>query len=150
MPIIGCKDIDSLAELYDYKDIKPFNESYIENYKVCEFNKTKEELLSSIQDKTKKIFSLEMRRDLKDYENIKEVDNLVNLYDAKYKSILLPIWVLNINYKSNNYKYIINGQTGKLEGIIIKNKKKLIYIWIILFITIFIVLLVLSIVKVNI
>jgi hypothetical protein len=36
--------------------------------------------------------------------------------DIKYKHILLPIWVASYTYKEKQYHFLINGQTGELEG----------------------------------
>lgn len=36
--------------------------------------------------------------------------------DITYKHILLPIWVASYTYKKRLYHFLINGQTGELEG----------------------------------
>jgi DNA-directed RNA polymerase subunit RPC12/RpoP len=33
-----------------------------------------------------------------------------------YKHILLPVWVASYNYKGKTYHFLINGQTGELQG----------------------------------
>lgn len=42
------------------------------------------------------------------------IDTLYN--DIKFKHILLPVWISAYNYKGKTYKYMINGQTGKVDG----------------------------------
>lgn len=39
-----------------------------------------------------------------------------NYYDSKYKYVLVPIWIGNYTYKGKNYRFIVNGETGKLTG----------------------------------
>jgi hypothetical protein len=36
--------------------------------------------------------------------------------EITYKHILLPIWVASYHYKNNTYHFLINGQTGELQG----------------------------------
>ncbi len=39
-----------------------------------------------------------------------------NWSDMTFKLILLPVWVGNYRYKGENYKIMVNGQTGKVAG----------------------------------
>lgn len=36
--------------------------------------------------------------------------------NIKYKHILLPIWVASYSYKNKTYYFLVNGQTGELQG----------------------------------
>lgn len=36
--------------------------------------------------------------------------------DIKYKHLLLPLWISSYTYKNKIYKFMINGQTGKVSG----------------------------------
>jgi predicted RNA-binding Zn-ribbon protein involved in translation (DUF1610 family) len=36
--------------------------------------------------------------------------------NVTYKHVLLPIWVASYNYKNKTYHFLINGQTGELQG----------------------------------
>ncbi len=38
------------------------------------------------------------------------------LSDLEYKQILLPVWVAAYRYREKTYRFLINGETGKLEG----------------------------------
>ena len=40
----------------------------------------------------------------------------VNWTDMTFKHVLLPIWTGTYTYKDNEYKILINGQTGKVNG----------------------------------
>lgn len=43
--------------------------------------------------------------------------NINSMYnDIKFKHILLPVWISAYSYKNKVYKYMINGQTGKVDG----------------------------------
>ena len=48
----------------------------------------------------------------------------MNFSNGKIRYSLLPVWMLNIKYNGENYKYAINGQTGKTVGKYPVDKKK--------------------------
>jgi len=33
-----------------------------------------------------------------------------------YKHILLPVWVASYEYKGKRYHFLVNGQTGEVQG----------------------------------
>lgn len=135
-------------EPYDYDKLVSFDPSYLQNYKVYKSDKTKEKLLDDIKSKAKDIFINKVSKEIKEYNELKNVDNSINLYNPNRKYVLLPIWILNIDCKEKKYTYIINGETGAFRGNIPIDIKKTIFIWLILFILIFIILLLLNLAQV--
>lgn len=54
-----------------------------------------------------------------DQINADEVRNLLvstSYNDVKYKHILLPIWISSYTYKNKVFRYMVNGQTGEVQG----------------------------------
>lgn len=49
--------------------------------------------------------------DVVGYINIK-----TNYSDITYKYVLIPVWIGNYTYKNKKYRYLVNGETGKLIG----------------------------------
>ena len=85
-----------------------------------------------------------MRKDIRGYDEITNVDNSINLYNCKSSYVLLPVWFLNLKYKDKMYTFAMNGQTGKLIGDIPTDIKKAIFIWIGIFLITLIILLLLN------
>jgi predicted RNA-binding Zn-ribbon protein involved in translation (DUF1610 family) len=67
------------------------------------------------------------RAKVEDYERsacIQQIpgDTYRNLYvnttisDATFKHVLLPVWIASYPYKSKVYRFMVNGQTGKVQG----------------------------------
>jgi len=51
--------------------------------------------------------------------NADEVRNLhirTQYRDVRYKHILLPVWICAYTYKNKTYQFMINGQTGEVQG----------------------------------
>lgn len=98
-----------LEELIEYKP--EFLSGFIaERYSIVvkeAWNNAKEIIDKEINSGvTKKINADEVRN-----LNINTIYN-----DIKFKHILLPVWISAYNYKGKIYKYMINGQTGKVDG----------------------------------
>ena len=153
MLISSTTDIDntiiSFIEPYDYSKKIKYDNTYLDNYKLYDSDMTKEKLIESIKDKSKNFFIKEMQKDINEYSEVHSTNSFINFHNSSNTKILVPLFILNVNYKNNNYNYIINGQTGNFYGDIPINKNRTLIIWLLLFIIIFILLLLLSIAKVT-
>jgi len=49
-----------------------------------------------------------------DGQRIGRVDTEVS--DVTFKHILLPVWVAAYRYRGKPYRFVVNGQTGKVQG----------------------------------
>ena len=141
-------EIMKYVEPFDYKDFKKFNYSYLLGFLSEKYNLTNEEMIKEANNKAKNLFIEEMKKDIKGYDKITEIKNSINLNNLNSYNVLLPIWFLNIKYKNKVYTFVMNGQTGKIEGNIPVDIKKTIFMWISLFVIVFIVLLLLNLLKV--
>lgn len=36
--------------------------------------------------------------------------------DERFKHLLLPIWMAAYRYRGKSYRFIVNGQTGRVQG----------------------------------
>jgi hypothetical protein len=45
------------------------------------------------------------------------IDSFDTVYaDERFKHILLPIWMAAYRYKGKSYRFIVNGQSGRVQG----------------------------------
>ena len=117
-------------KLIDYKDI----DNYI--YEDCKKSINKENLRTEIENIViKNIFSR-----IKDYDVVELKNIQTTVSNFKYKKVLLPLWVLNIEYKNKMYYFIMNGQTGKVYYELPTSKLKMFAIFIVTFIIVFLIL----------
>ena len=108
--------MDSL-EPYDYKDLVDFDSSYLSGFLADRFDDSPDESLPRATERMKRsaeeIFINSIRSS---FNNIWVKSNNMNLLDSKLKYVLLPVYLLNITYSGKNYRFAINGQTGKVVG----------------------------------
>lgn len=69
--------------------------------------------------KASEIMDREIRRGIHNKIAADEVRNLcisTSHHDVKFKNILLPLWISAYTYKDRIYRYMVNGQTGEVQG----------------------------------
>lgn len=137
-------NIMNSIEPFDYNDMEEFNYSYLSGFMAEKYDVTLEQTKEEAISRAKNSFIKEMKKDIIGYDNIKGVENSINLYNSKSNYVLLPVWFLNIKYKDKIHTFAMNGQTGKIVGNIPIDIKKTIIIWISLFISIFVLIILLN------
>ena len=40
----------------------------------------------------------------------------IRIDDVTFKHVLLPVWVAAYKYRGQSYRFVVNGQTGKVQG----------------------------------
>ena len=117
--ICGNKDIplQKINGIYPYQleQLVPLNEKYIAGWSAENYSKNITESFeaakSYINDAVYRLCSGELGGDT-------QTGLLVNteMSNRTYKHIVLPVWVCEYLYKGTKYSFIINGQTGKIDG----------------------------------
>ena len=70
-------------------------------------------------DEAKEIIEAQIRQDIRrdiggDEQRIDHMQ--VRIADVTFKHILLPVWVAAYKYRGQSYRFVVNGQTGKVQG----------------------------------
>jgi preprotein translocase subunit SecE len=96
---------------------KPFSAGYLSGY-YAEVYKIKAD---TGFESAKRIMESTLRnlaaQDIQRQYDRANVQSLSTKYsDVTYKHVLLPLWSSAFGYKGKTYKYLINGETGKVSG----------------------------------
>ena len=66
----------------------------------------------------------------KDYSNLRVAGKNLRLLSPSVKYVLLPVYIINCKYGGKDYRYAINGQTGKMVGELpISKQRAQAYFW---------------------
>ncbi len=70
-------------------------------------------------DEAREIMDAQIRRDIRfdiggDQQRISHVSTDVS--EQTFKHILLPVWMAAYKYKGDSYRFVVNGQTGRVQG----------------------------------
>ena len=67
------------------------------------------------QDRMSEVIREDVRRDIGgDEQRIHDVDT--DWSDETFKHILLPVWMAAYKYNGKSYRFLVNGQTGEVQG----------------------------------
>ncbi|MFM7446448.1 MAG: primosomal protein N' (replication factor Y) - superfamily II helicase [Tabrizicola sp.] len=70
---------------------------------------------SEAQDRMSNVIREDVRRDIGgDEQRIHDVDT--DWSDETFKHILLPVWMAAYKYNGKSYRFLVNGQTGEVQG----------------------------------
>ena len=123
---------------YDYSKMIEYSDDYLRDYiyEDCPNRLNKEK----IRNKVEELFITNTFDRIKDYDKIELVKIETAANKFSYKKVLLPVWILNIEYKNKMYYFIMNGQNGKIYYDFPKSKIKIVTVYLVLFIITFLIL----------
>lgn len=107
--------MDSI-EPYDYQDLKPFSTAYLPGFLADKFDVTVEQCVQWADQRCKGTLSLALRDTVTGYDTCTLINDSVSLKRGKVHYALMPVWMLNTNWKGKNFLFAMNGQTGKVVG----------------------------------
>lgn len=107
--------MDSL-EPYNYHEMVDFQTAYLSGYLADKYDvdsaASKERANERIRQSTIDSF----RKTVLGYMTCTPETSNIQISDGEIKYALLPVWLLNTDYKGQKYTFAMNGQTGKFVG----------------------------------
>lgn len=105
-----------LIEPFNYSELTNFEMSYMSGYMAEKYNYTSEELENRAIRRTDEYSKDLARGTISGYDSVSVLNSDVrsNIENSEY--VLLPVWIYNYRYNKKDYKFIMNGQTGKIIG----------------------------------
>ena len=109
------REIPSSVSFWNLKELQPFNSKYLAGFVTEKYTISLKEGHHQSFKKAKEIAYGWIRRDIGgDTQQIHHVD--IKLSDEKFKHILLPIYISSYDYNGKEYRFYVNGQTGKISS----------------------------------
>lgn len=122
---------------YDFGQIQEFNNNIVKEDTSIVYSDLSPMDISNNLSNTVMDYSLSVIKKNINHQLKKLRDNKLAVNFFNNKTVLVPLYLLNINYNNNNYVYLMNGQTGKVSFSIVYGKKEIIITSIVLFVLIF-------------
>lgn len=120
IPVDGSKKADDAymeaVEPFCYDDAVEFNGAYLSGYMADKYDVTAEESINRANERVKASTVSVFRETTSGYAAVIPESTKISFSGGKIRYSLLPVWMLNIKYMSNTYKFAVNGQTGKVVG----------------------------------
>jgi len=127
-------------EPFHTKDIPSYSPDYLSGYSseiytvdLADAHQTAREIME------RELHFMAEQDVLRRYDHVRDVHINAHYHDETYKHVLLPIYSTAYYYKNQQYRVLINGETGRIEGEYPKSPVKiaLIVLAIILFVGLF-------------
>lgn len=105
---------DALAP-WDLGQLTPYAESYLAGFTAEGYTIGLEEGWARAQVEMAQVIEGDVRRDIGGDEQ--RITTLDTEYSAEtFKHILLPVWMAAYKYNDRSFRFVVNGQTGKVQG----------------------------------
>lgn len=96
-------------------DLAPYNPQFLSGFRAEGYTVQLPDGHSLAVERMTEIINQDVRRDIGgDEQRVHSVDTD---HDAeRFKHLLLPIWMAAYQYRGKTYRFVVNGQTGKVQG----------------------------------
>lgn len=102
-------------EPWDLTALEPYRADYLAGFVAEGYTVSLSDGLAHAQDIMAQVIRADVARDIGGDEQ--RIDGVKTDYDAEtFKHILLPIWMAAYKYNGKTYRFVVNGQSGKVQG----------------------------------
>ena len=101
---------------YNYNDAVNFSGAYLSGYLADKYDVTAQESVKRANERVKNSTIDAFADTTGRYSMVFPETSKVGFSNGKIRYSLLPVWMLNIRYMDKMYKFMVNGQTGKVVG----------------------------------
>ena len=109
------KNYLAAIEPFDLSQLVPFKEAYLSGFRCESYQLNVKDGLGLAKKKMDIGIKRSVLKDIGgDAQRISSV--YTEHFNITFKHILLPIWISNYHYKNKVFRFVINGQTGQVQG----------------------------------
>ena len=136
----------SLAETvlpFDMKKLRPFQAGYFLGFRAERRDREKEEFTQEIEQEIKQYTRESLQNSVSGYDHVDIRNHRETITGEKWNYAMLPVWMMTYpDPKSGQmYYFSINGENGKVCGVLPVDSKKLVRLFLTIFIPVFVLLL---------
>ena len=120
VPVDGsAKMEDALMESiepYDLSEAVDFQTAYLAGYFADRYDVAAEQSQERANERIRQSTRDAFLQTVHGYASVMPQGSNIRLSSSKIRYALLPVWVLNTQYRGENYIFAMNGQTGRFVG----------------------------------
>ena len=120
IPVDGSKKVDNTyteaLEPFNYNDAVEFNTAYLSGFLADKYDDSADDCIERANERVKNSTEKAFSETTGNFSAVVPEHSNISFSGGKIRYALLPVWLLNIKYNGENFKYAINGQTGKVVG----------------------------------
>ncbi len=116
-------DLMESVEPFDFSAAVPFQTAYLAGYLADKYDVSEEDCIARANQRAKQSAEDCLRATVQGYNSVVPEQTSVSLQNGSAKYVLYPVWILNTNWNGEQYRFAMNGQTGKFVGNLPLDKK---------------------------
>lgn len=105
-----------LMEPYQYEALEAFKAEYMSGFFAEKYNQTAEYMMPRARAKVAQDTHNIVHSSIVGYVSNRTVTDNVNANCTEQNYALFPVWIYNYKYNGEDFRFHINGQTGKIVG----------------------------------
>ena len=109
-------DIMEAIEPYDKGKLTDFDSAYLSGFLADKYDVTAEDNRERVCSRVSSTVRSEFLSTVMGYSSVRRSSEKIVINDKRIRYALLPVWVLDYNYKGKRYTYTVNGQSGRVAG----------------------------------
>lgn len=99
----------------DLVSLTPFSEKYLSGFRAESYNKVPHECVDDAQLAMTRMVRQSVKRQMTgEYKTIKKLE--IEFLAIRFRYVLLPVWLLPVDYRGKRYHIAVNGKSGRVEG----------------------------------
>lgn len=120
IPMDGSSKMDDTfmesIEPFDYSQLADFDMAYLSGFLADKYDVASENGEPRIRERVETTIQNRLQSSLIGFATVVPASRQLNISHSKARYVLLPVWILNTNYRGKRYTFAMNGQTGKMTG----------------------------------
>jgi len=105
---------DALAP-WDLADLEPYRPEFLAGFTAEAYTVDIDDGFDEARAHMDRIIARDVRFNIGgDHQRIHSIDT--QLSDVTFKHVLLPVWLAAYKYRGKTYRFVVNGQTGRVRG----------------------------------
>lgn len=109
-------DLMESLEPYDVSQARPFQTAFLSGYLADKYDVDSDESAARADERIKRSAEDAIGSTVVGYDSLSPMGGNVQINRAKPKYALYPVWMLTTTYQNKQYRFAMNGQTGKFVG----------------------------------
>lgn len=100
---------------WDLADLSPYAPQYLAGFRAEAYSVALEDGLTEAKARMDAVIRRDVRMDIGGDQQ--RIDRLqTQMSDVTFKHVLLPVWVAAYKYRGKSYRFVVNGQSGRVRG----------------------------------
>lgn len=109
------KKYTDALEPWDLSALEPYAPEFLAGFQAEGYSIALEEGYEEARTRMDRVIRRDVAFDIGgDRQRIHSISTTVN--DVTFKHILLPVWLAAYKYRGQSYRFVVNGQTGRVQG----------------------------------